>query len=268
MKLTKRKQAETAVLTMSDIHYGKHTKTFNPDVCKRRLDRIGVKLGRIRELLGEYEINQLVVMLLGDANDGNDIFATQAHEQAITNVEQQAWELSDYLAGWLKNQKEIWPSIRVECVPGNHGRSKGSAEAANWDFVMYRYLKMKAKQYARVGYGEGEWLRKVAIRGHQYVLFHGHDVRSFSGIPFYGLLLRMTRWMSTKLAPFDLALVGHFHTSGTWRINNMRLVLSGTMVSDDDWAMRILGWESATEWSLFGVSNKRPITWQFPIELV
>ncbi len=61
--------------------------------------------------------------------------------------------------------------------------------------------------------------------------------------------------------------MGHFHSSGIWRINKIRLVLSGTMVTDDDWALRTLGWESAPEWWLFGVSNRRAMTWQFPVEL-
>jgi len=43
-------------------------------------------------------------------------------------------------------------------------------------------------------------------------------------------------------------------------INQAQLMLAGTMVTDDAWALRILGYESACAWWLFGASNSRPIT--------
>ncbi len=263
-------QQETAVLVMTDAHYGKRTKTFSPEVFIKRLNKVSSTLARLKELLGGgYEFDQLVIAMLGDMNDGTGIFATQSHEQAVSDVEAQAWEFSEHMTGFLKDQAQLWKKVRVECVPGNHGRAgKFAAESANWDRVAYRYMSMKAKEYAHVNYGDGSMLRKIAIRGHHYMLYHGHEIRSFGNIPWYGMLLRMSRWMSTKLAPFDVALMGHFHTSGIWRINKIRMVLGGTMVTDDDWALRTLGWESAPEWWFFGVSTKRAMTWQFPVELI
>ena len=117
------KQEESAVLVMTDIHYGRKTSSYNPSVCLERLDRVGAHLARVRQLLAEYNITELVIALIGDVNDGTDIYATQPHHQAITNVEHQARELSTYLAHWLEKQSQVWPSIRVEAVPGNHGRA-------------------------------------------------------------------------------------------------------------------------------------------------
>ena len=265
------KQEESAVLVMTDIHYGRKTSSYNPSVCLERLDRVGAHLARVRQLLAEYYITELVIALIGDVNDGTDIYATQPHHQAITNVEHQARELSTYLAHWLEKQSQVWPSIRVEAVPGNHGRAGRFAhEAANWDIVAYRYLEYQARALnipVNIGEGDDLFLRKVLIRGHNYLFYHGHDIRTFSNIPWYGMMLRLSRWLSTSLAPFDVVCMGHFHTLGYWLINRIHLFESGTMITDDEWALRTFGWESASRWWLFGVSNSRPVTWQFTIDL-
>jgi predicted phosphodiesterase len=264
-------RTETAILVMTDLHYGRKTTSFNPEVCKERLKRLGATMERLREVLSGYDFDRLVVFLLGDVNDGTDIYATQPHHQAITNVEQQANELSGLLSEWLLGQIRIWGAVSVEAVPGNHGRSgRATHEAASWDVVTYRYLSLRLKNRVAVGMNTSShdpFIRKVKIRNHYYVLYHGHDIRTFANIPFYGMMLRTSRWLSTQIAPFDVICMGHFHTLGTWKINRVRLILSGTMISDDDWALRSLGWESACEWWLFGCSNSRPITWQFPVDL-
>lgn len=265
-------QRESAILVMSDLHFGKETATYNPHVFTERLSELGQSLKRIHALLRGYQIDELVIAMLGDANDGTGIYPTQEHHQGISNAEQQADQLSRLLSKFLLGQQRVWGKVRVECVPGNHGRAgKHAHEAANWDIVTYRYLQKSLEDKGIPVRMNGDradpFIRKIKVRGHSYVLYHGHDIRTFSNIPWYGMMLRLSRWLSTKISPFDVALMGHFHTAGTWDINRVRLFLSGTMVSDDDWALRTLGWESANKWWLFGVSDTRPVTWQYGVEL-
>lgn len=262
-------QEETAVLVMSDLHFGKQTSSFNPDVFRQRMDALNGRLAHIRGLLSDYAFDKLVVICLGDCNDGTDIYATQPHYQAITDVEAQATQLATYMAEWLRTARTTWGSVEVQAVPGNHGRSgKFAHEAANWDRVAYRYLSLMCPDIPVIFEGKGDpFLRKIDIRGHNYLLYHGHDVRTFSSIPWYGMMLRLARWSMSELAPIDVFCMGHFHSYGDWQINQSRILATGTMVSDDEWAFRTLGWESANKWHLFGVSNKYPITWQFGLNL-
>lgn len=264
------KQCETAVLVMSDLHYGKRTPTFGPDVFARRLDNLAQRLVRIRELLESYDFDKLLVCILGDANDGTDIYPTQAHYQAITDVQLQAQELAEHLAGFLESQLPIWGRVQVEAVPGNHGRSgRRAAEAASWDLVCYNYLALRLRGRVAVEYSRDTdpFLRKIKIRDHDVLLTHGHDILSYANIPWYGMMLRCMRWSTGDLAPLDLVLMGHFHSLGHWRINRLHLFLTGTMVTDDEWARRRFGWEPAAAWWLFGVSDRFPVTWQFALRL-
>lgn len=264
------KQQETAVLVMTDLHYGKKTSSFNPEVFEKRLKEVGERIGRIKDRLTGYKFDKLVTFLLGDVNDGTAIYATQPHHQAETNVEEQAEQLTDLLSDWFLRQKEIWGNVEIECIPGNHGRSGITHEEANWDIVAYKYLRHKLNSEdiaVHMNRKKNAFIRKVEIRKHNYLLYHGHDIKSFSNIPWYGIMLRIARWNTTKLAPFDAVLMGHFHSFGSWKFNQIEIMLSGTMVTDDDWALQTLGYESANRWWLFGVSDSRPVTWRFELDL-
>ena len=228
--------AETALLVISDLHYGKSTPTYNPDVFKQRMALLGDKVKDIRRCLSSYRFDGLRVAILGDAVDGSEIFATQPHHQAVGSVEQQAYELSDLLADWLLAQKKVWRNVQVDAVSGNHGRQSHFAhEASNWDTVMYRYLAHRLGDKIPVAFDAAQpFIRKVDIHGHKILLYHGAEIRSFANIPWYGMSLRVSRWLSTQFAPFDSVFMGHFHSCGQWNVNRIKLYCTGTMVTDDD----------------------------------
>jgi hypothetical protein len=276
-----RSQREDAVLAITDVHWGKKTPTFDMDVCKQRFDRAGERLKRLRDLQSDYEIERLHIALLGDLNDGTMIYATQPYHQAQSNVERQADEVSDFLAEWIVKQMPIWGAVDMTAIPGNHGHTgKLGHEAANWDIVSYRYLKLKIANAVKVDIAdvpmiiesEGDastFIKKATWRGHSYLLYHGHDIRSYAGIPWYGMMNRLIKWQTTRaLGGFDVAMMGHFHSWGDWQINTFRMIESGTMVSDDEWALRLFGWESTNRWHLYGVSDSRPVTWQYGLDLL
>lgn len=265
------RQPETANLHLTDWHYGKHTGTYDPATTQRRLDGLLEKVGRIRELKSCQDFDRLVIHVTGDMNDGSEIYAGQAHEQAVSNVEAQANDLSILLAAWLERLTKVYPRVELECVPGNHGRTgKFGHYAANWDIVCYRYLALR-QQLVPVRFTDwtdgDPFVRKVDVRGHRFLLYHGHDVRSYSNIPWYGIMLRLVRWFSSSMGPFDVALFGHFHTIGFWRLNGIRVMLSGTAVSGDEWGLRSFGLESACSTWFWGTSDRYAITWQYALDL-
>lgn len=266
---------ELACLAISDLHYGKQTPTFTPDICRKRMDKLADRIIHIvKDIQVGHVIEELVICCLGDVNDGTDIYAGQANYQAIANVEQQARELAEYLAGWTRKLAVAFPRVRWEVVPGNHGRAgRWAHEAANWDMVCYRYLEMLLKPDEGVAVnlpkdGVDPFIRQVDIGGHKVLIYHGHDVRTYSNIPWYGMMLRIARWATTqKLSGMEVAMMGHFHSFGLWDINQIPLFVTGTMVSDDEWALRTFGWQSANKWHLFGVSKKYIPTWHYDLRL-
>lgn len=266
-------QIESAILLMTDVHYGKKTVTYDPGVFKRRMYALTDKMARIRELLtGQYTIDKLYVLNHGDLNDGTDIFAGQDKEQAEPNVEAQASDVATFLDLWLRQQADVWGRVEYHAVAGNHGRAgKSASKAANWDIVANRYLTLRVGNvvpcFFPTGF-ENVFLHKVVIRGHTYLMFHGHTIKMYQTIPWYGIMQRALRWSTTRaLAPFDVLTLGHFHTVGSQEINNVSAMMSGTMVDNDEWALTELGLQSQTKWWLFGVSDHYTITWQYRLDL-
>lgn len=262
------------MLVASDLHFGKRTPSYDPEEFIRRLGHLETKLGRIRELLSSYDFDELVVTILGDANDGSDIYPTQVHHQAISNVEEQAALLADLLARLGRQLATRWGRVRFECVPGNHGRGGRFAhEAASWDIVAYRYLALLTRNDDNIQVifenpDRDPFLRVMNVYGHGYLLHHGDTIRSWGGIPWYGMVLRLMRWSTaSSLPPWSIGLMGHFHTFGEWSFNRLTVKATGTMVTDDEWSLRTFGWESAPRWHLFGVSQKYAETWSYGLEL-
>ena len=266
------REREAAVLLASDLHYGKRTSSFDTDILRRRLDAVVPRLERIHRLLSSaYDLEELVVCLLGDVNDGSEIYPSQSHHQEVTDPLRQAWELADYLAGWLERIQRTWRSVRVEAVAGNHGRAgKRLAESASWDVATYHYLALRLRDsgipvhYAQEGLDP--FLRVVEVRGHRFLLYHGHGVRMYQSVPWYGLAQRALRWRAT-LGEFVALCCGHFHTYGEMDVNGIRIFLTGTPVTDDTWVLQSLGGKNANRWHLFGVGQHRPVTWQFALDL-
>lgn len=267
-------QRESVGLVITDIHYGKKTETFDPDACKRRLECLCERTARIRELLSPtYDVEDLTVFLLGDINDGTDIYATQPHHQAISNVEEQAQDASRLLADFLTKQKDIWGKVRAECVAGNHGRGgslkRAVHEAANWDIVTYRYTAMRVERDGidvTVPTSKDVFARVVRIRGHNILIHHGHWIRSWGGIPYYGIQrFVLNTSILSKWPNWKIILCGHFHCLADISFsNNKRLLLSGTPVTDDDFALSI-GREPVNETWLFGVSDTCAPSFQFSL---
>jgi len=87
-----RKQHETAVLVISDLHIGKKTADFNITVARRRLNKLAEKVCRIKEQLGNgYELDNIHVWMLGDTIDGDGIYPGQPHHQDESNVTEQTF---------------------------------------------------------------------------------------------------------------------------------------------------------------------------------
>lgn len=267
-------QQEAAILCMTDLHYGKKTDSFNQDIFEQEILRLTETMQSRREEFAGRNITELVCCILGDINDGSEIYPTQPHHQVETNVEVQAEEITEILTPFFQKMKEVWGNVRIETVPGNHGRSGRFAhDFASWDTVTYKYLRGKlASDDIKVGINKGgtnPFLRKVNVLGHNYLMYHGHDIKMFQGIPWYGIWNRVAKWATTStLSPFEVIMMGHFHSFADNTLNKIRILTNGTMITDDDWALQVLGRESDNKWHLFGVTKDKAVDWQYPVDLV
>ena len=268
-----KKSKDTIVICITDAHIGKETSTFNLSTARSRVKNFGKTISRVSELMSAGCVfDKAVVLFLGDINDGTQIYKTQPHHQAETDVNTQAVVAAEVLFLPLLEQfQELFGKVEVHGVAGNHGLSSRFAhEASNWDLVFYHYLRMLTKKNKDININVyPDFIHVVPVRNHGILMYHGHEIRSFQQIPWYGVTQRALRWTAAKRLPdWDVMTMGHFHTFGLQEINKFSILMNGTMVTDDEWSLQTIGYESSNKWWVWGVSAKRPITWSFGVDLI
>jgi hypothetical protein len=102
--------------------------------------------------------------------------------------------------------------------------------------------------------------RSVAtIRGHRYMIMHGKgapsQVQTASGRAKFG------GWLAKY--DYDVAVLGHYHHSKIDRFSSRPIIYNGTMMVGDDYTDDLALDDSKPSQVMFGVSNKRPLTFWF-----
>ena len=105
------------------------------------------------------------------------------------------------------------------------------------------------------------WYQVAEVKGWRFLLTHGDNVRMYQQIPYYGIHRAVTRWKSGGIQEdFDVVCMGHFHTVADFWVNDVRVLLNGTMLSGDDYSER-MGLKPVNAFWVFAVGKKSPIVW-------
>ena len=262
---------QTVVAVMSDLHWGKKTRDYNTKSAAEVLLDFDDKLAEIKEGVGKGA-DKLVVVMNGDMIDGTGIYPTQAHHQDGTDVTEQIEECGSVLSNVLISMRHTWGNVEVVTAPGNHGRtSKHNNEASNYDRILYKQLRDATKSAGVKFKAEdpkvGPFLQPFTVRGHSMLLNHGHTISMYQGVPFYGIKQRVTQWKADEFKDLDVVIFGHFHSFGLWDMNGSTVVLNGTPVKKDLWALETFGGTSANKWLVFGVTDEDKMAWTVPVSV-
>lgn len=223
-----RSDKSSLVVIVSDVHDGKHNKFYNLATCRQRLRSMPVLL-KERDL---PEIDEVVIMFLGDMVEGEEIYATQANHIECPVFEQMQhcshvlWEMV------LLFRLLFRCRVRVETVPGNHGRmSKSASEKSNWDNVVYHLVRVMANMH-----DDPEIIVNACFNQFNTVtvkdktILMNHKGVKHAGTP--AMREKVAGWAMTK--DVDMMVHGHWHE---WHIGNWlgKLVNSnGSVCGPDD----------------------------------
>lgn len=222
-------------IVLSDTHIGKLTDNFNAEIFKERILSIPEKIQK--ELALPDDLEEIVLLLVGDMLEGESIYETQAHHLELSAIDQVQiatrtfWELGLM----LRNTFNV--SVRFEDVPGNHGRvSKMADEKTNWDNAIYQTLGLLAEVSREPNIKINvnfEAFNLVQIQDKICMMYH-HGTKHL-GSP--AMQTKVAGWIHTK--NFDFAVHGHWHH---WEVNNQfgKVVMkNGSLPGDDDLAERM-----------------------------
>lgn len=271
---------EEMVVCLSDVHWGKECDKddlmglgpYNQEVARERLEAYFEAIERLYNNHSTYlEIPRLNIFALGDLVEGDAIFRGQRF-YVFESIVEQCFSLANILAPKLVYLSQFIPEIWMYCVIGNHGRpqrEKGESHwKSNFDYVLYKVLSLMLQNNPRIHIITSESrLMGLERKGQLFLLNHGDDIQSYYRTPFYGMSDAANRWTTMFRKFWDYIMLSHFHQTASFDVSFGEVLVNGSFVGPDEFAIKKMKKASAPKQICFGVHARRGVTWRYSIRL-
>ena len=240
----------THVMHLTDLHYGEVIEArevdglneYNPEIAKARLMDLGRKVLE-KTNTDRHGHNIPYLHILGTA----DYISGDIHpELQVTNAfpcPRQAVECGYALGALVMMLAPHFKRVTIDAITlDNHGRITRKNQSAqggynNWSYVVAEVLKQHVSHQKNVVCNVHPYAStRVEIGPEKYLMFHGHQLKGWAGLPYYGfdrrVAMEATKNMAFSDKKFTRLLCGHFHCSVDspyWMIGGS---LSGTTAFD------------------------------------
>lgn len=239
-------------LFLSDLHWGEVVRAdeigginfYDMEEAQRRLQSTVQKTSILLRdhVVGDYPG---IVLCLG-----GDMISGAIHEELEqTNdgtVVEQMLNLFENLQTTIQVLADEFGRVHVPCVTGNHGRMNRKWQAKqrahlSYEWLMYQFLQRAFVNDSRVSFQIPDGPdADYDLLGTRYRLTHGDTFKGGDGIigpigPVTRGTLKRGRMATAMGAPFDMLLLGHWHTL-TWGAN---FIINGSLKGFDEYAMTL-----------------------------
>lgn len=223
---------------------------FNPEIATERSIRFAeeaVKWANIQKQA--YRIEECSVIITGDLISGDihdELRITNAYPTPVQVV-----ETAKDIAQQIQIIAPHFRKVKVHfIVEDNHSRltKKPQAKEAGQNSLNYLVGSMLQAYIASLSNVEMHiypMLEKVIeVNGRLYLISHGHNVRGWMGVPWYGIERKVGKEAQARLQiimqeaerareiGFHKYILGHFHTAFFGRLYFLGASLSGTDAYD------------------------------------
>jgi len=275
---------EHLVLHLSDGH---HDQIVTPEECGglecydfpisvcRGEHLIDTTLKWTQETLApQFYFPELTILAYGDHTSGE--IHGHVNRSYFKNQFKNCLAIGQFHALMFRDLAPYFDVMNVVYVPGNHGRrsQKKDYQGAqdNWDYLIGKTAELYCADLENVHFTIPDAFSiNLDINGIGFCIFHGDDIRSNLGIPWYGLERRQRRIMALNRVqggpPIRYYCCGHFHRPGSTSEVDGELLMNGPWVATDAFAYNALSAYSEPTQLLHGVNKKYGITWRLPIKL-
>lgn len=240
----------THVLQLTDLHNGEVTKKdevdgfgeFSPEIFTSRLTKLArcvLDITRVKR--SGYQIPHLHILGTGDYVSGDiheELKVTNAYPAPVQAV-RAGYDIGAMIA-------LVAPHFeRVTCdfiTLDNHGRMTRKNQAAeggenNWGYVVAHIIRQYLSAHSNVDVRiHAKASALIPIGSERYLLFHGHQIKGWAGLPYYGfdrrVAMEAVKRMGAPESGFTKMVMGHFHVAvdaPQWLIGGS---LSGTNAFD------------------------------------
>lgn len=276
--------SEHLVMHLSDGHHDQvitHSDTggleeydFNVSCC--RAERyIDATLKWTQQTLGDQFIFPSVTILAYGDHTSGEIHGAVTRSY-FKNQFKNCFAIGQLHALMFRDLAPYFDQVNVVYVPGNHGRRsmKKDYHGAhdNWDYMIAKVAELHCSDIKNINFNiPNSYIANVSIDGVGFQIFHGDDIKSSLGIPWYGLEKRRHRMMALnsvqQSTPIRYFCCGHFHRPGSTTEVNGEMIINGAWPAADAYSFNALGGFTEPSQLIHGVNREYGITWRLPVKL-
>lgn len=270
---------ETHVLMLSDWHAYetislerlRGINAYDADVFSRRVLTIVRGVLNIKGKLetAGWRFRKLVCALNGDFVSGT-IHEVEKHLDA-PNIVMAAYGTAYVLAQAIRDLAAEYEEVVCYGTPGNHGRLpdarnvSGKDPLRSWDMLIYLIAKemLRDQRNVTVIVPESE-AACYEVEGWRFLQLHGHNVKSWNQIPWYGVQRAVGVAALTESAldeRLHYVLLGHFHTPTSLVHSGVEVFVNGSLIGPTEWSLPLFGLQDPSQVLLsvhreFGVTSR------------
>jgi len=299
---TKSKGEEIAVALFSDLHGGERIDPeatdfmgyYNIDIAARRLE---IWAERVLDVISlhrkNYSIKELHILDLGDKVSG--LIHEELEMTADIPPEEQFVVVGYLIAQIYLMLAREFEEIHIHSIGGNHARTRKKKSFkqpwVNFDYFAAQLTSLFCERQDNLHFHSYKSNKKIIEIGNKVgVIQHGDGIRSYQGIPFYGIIRSAKRQlakqnsfrdMKKRMANFeeealeglkdvntgdiDFLAMGHFHQLGILERAWGPIVINGCFPGPSEYSLEKDIVSRPGQW-LLGF-HRNGISWRYPLFL-
>lgn len=278
---------ETILLKFSDWHayeriLAERTRGFNhydgPEFGARVQHVVdsAISIKRKMERGGGWRFPKLVVGANGDFVSGT-IHELERHTDAPSIV-QAVYGCAELLARAIRDLSAEFPAVEVFCTAGNHGRLPDARRmqqkdpTRSWDTMVYLIARSMLRDVEHVEFFiPNSYSVAFEIEGWNFLQTHGHDVKSWNSIPWYGLnrlVSNINALEASRGKTIHYFLFGHFHEKSSLEHASGESFINPSLIGGNEFTLNALGKMGKPGQLMLGVHQEHGVTWRFPLSAV
>lgn len=255
-------EEKTAVLTLSDFHFGLNIEEFNniynPQVFEKRINKL---LNKVIEYITLNKVKTLYVLGLGDYLSG--IIHTTIRIENREDIVQQVVKVSEYLYQFLSILSQ-YTEIFYYDITDNHGRIFADKDESknndNFSLFIRWYLEAKFGSSENVHIMQNTLSNEIGtieIYNRNYGFTHGHRDKVSDIVQNLSL-------MTKKF--YDGIFMAHCHHFEANEVHGTYIYMNGTLSGTDAYANNIRKTSNPSQ-NLFILNPEEGIECQYLIRL-
>ncbi len=277
---------ESVIQPISDLHAYElvsraRTRGFNEYTAEimgarmRRLVETHLSIKDRMERGGGWAFERLVVACNGDLVSGT-IHELERHADA-PNIVQAVYGAGMLLAYVIRDLAAAYPEVEVFCTSGNHGRLPDARRmqqkdpTRNWDTLVCLFAREHLRRLGHVRwYIPDSYSVAYDVYGWRFLQTHGHDVKSWNAIPWYGLnrlVGNVNALEAARGTPIHYYLFSHFHSQSALEHAAGESFINGSVIGPNEFVINALGKADRPTQLMLCVHPEHGVTSRWPIRL-